>query len=130
MMASLRPLIAGFAASFILGASPARVAVTHVVRMEGSRFVPAAITIDRGDTVRFVMRSGGPHNVAFRDATGEAAARLRRVMPDTMSDLSGPLLIIPGDTYTIVFTDVPSGTHTYWCIPHLAGGMKGTITVR
>ena len=49
---------------------------------------------------------------------------------DTISDLSGPILIIPGDTYDIVFAGVPAGKYPYWCIPHLSGGMMGTIIVR
>jgi plastocyanin len=48
---------------------------------------------------------------------------------DTIADLSGPLLIVAGDTYDVVF-DVPSGKYPYWCIPHLAMGQMGSITVR
>lgn len=98
--------------------------------MQGGRFAPYDITIERGDTVRFVLGTGGPHNVAFRETKGEAAARLRRRMSDTIADLAGPLLVIPGETYTIVFTDVPAGRYPYWCIPHLAMGQMGSITVR
>jgi plastocyanin len=103
---------------------------TPGVRMQGGQFSPAQLTVDRGDTVRFVLGSGGPHNVAFRETKGDAAAKLRaRMGRDTIADLSGPLLVIPGETYVIAF-DVPAGSYPYWCIPHLAGGMMGTITVR
>ena len=103
---------------------------THIVRMQGSRFVPSELTIETGDTVRFVMGTGGPHNVGFRDLKGAGADRLRKLMPDTIGSLSGPLLLDPGQTYQIVFTDVPAGAYPFWCVPHISSGMTGTITVR
>ena len=103
---------------------------THTIRMQGGRFAPYELTIARGDTVRFVLGSGGPHNVAFRETKGAAAAALRQRMgKDTIADLSGPLLIVAGEKYDVVF-DVPSGQYPYWCIPHLAMGQMGSITVR
>ena len=33
---------------------------------KGYRFEPADITIKQGDAIKFIMVSGGPHNVAFR----------------------------------------------------------------
>ena len=102
----------------------------HVIRMQGGRFAPYELTINPGDTIHFVLGSGGPHNVAFRETRGEAAVRLRaRMGKDTIADLAGPLLVIPGDTYDVVF-DVPSGKYPYWCIPHLTMGQMGSITVR
>jgi plastocyanin len=105
-------------------------AKVHIVRMQGTRFVPAEITIAKGDTVRFVMGGGGPHNVAFHDLKQESADRLRKLMPDQISDLSGPLLLDPGETYNIVFTDLPPGHYPYLCAPHIAGDMKGTIILK
>jgi plastocyanin len=103
---------------------------THLVRMQGGRFAPYELAIASGDTVRFVLGSGGPHNVSFRETKGEAAAQLRKRMgKDTIADLSSPLLIVPGETYDVVF-DVPAGSYPYWCIPHLAMGQMGSITVR
>ena len=109
---------------------PSTPPVRHEIRMQGGRFAPYELTINRGDTIHFVLGSGGPHNVAFRETKGEAAVRLRaRMGKDTIADLAGPLLILPGDTYDIVF-DAPSGRYPYWCIPHLAMGQMGQITVR
>ena len=39
----------------------------------GYKFVPADITVKQGDAVKFVMVSGGPHNVAFQNVTDAAA---------------------------------------------------------
>lgn len=105
-------------------------ATRHIVRMQGGRFSPFELTVNRGDTIRFVLGAGGPHNVAFRETKGEAAVRLRTAMgKDTIADLASPLLITPGETYDVVF-DVPTGRYPYWCIPHLAMGQMGSITVR
>jgi plastocyanin len=102
----------------------------HTIRMQGGRFAPYEVTVNRGDTIHFILGTGGPHNVAFRETRGEAAVRLRaRMGKDTIADLAGPLLVIPGDTYDVVF-DVSSGKYPYWCIPHLTMGQMGSITVR
>jgi plastocyanin len=134
----LRKLLGGLLACARLYAAAAQtqyghtaaVPKTHVVRMQGGHFAPFDLTIEKGDTVRFVLGAGGPHNVAFRETKGEAADRLRKLMSDQIGELAGPLLVIPGETYTIVFKDMPSGKYPYWCIPHLGMGMMGTIVVR
>jgi plastocyanin len=129
MMVSARLWLAALGVSVLLSARPAP--TRHVIRMVGNGFLPRELTINPGDTLRFVLGSGGPHNAAFRETKGIAAARLRaRMGKDTIADLSGPLLIIPGDTYDVVFADMPPGRYPYWCIPHLAGGMMGTIIVK
>ena len=109
---------------------PANPPTSHTISMQGGRFAPYELTVNPGDTIHFVLGSGGPHNVAFRETKGEAAARLRaRMGKDTIADLAGPLLVLAGDTYDVVL-DVPSGKYPYWCIPHLAMGQMGSITVR
>lgn len=108
----------------------------HQVRMvmDGStaRFEPAALTIRPGDQVRFTTVSGGPHNVAFDAArvTGAARAALSAGMPDQIAPLSGPFVINAGDNYTVSFAGVPAGRYEISCLPHLAMGMKGVITVQ
>src|ERR1700720_2051923 len=46
---------------------------THEVKMigdaKGYRFDPANFTVKQGDGVKFVVVTGGPHNVAFDPAT-------------------------------------------------------------
>lgn len=96
------------------------------------RFEPSSITIIVGDRVRWTMVSGGPHNVAFwPDSIPKgAAAVLTRAMTQPLAPLSGPLLVTPNEKYTIGFDNAPKGTYRYYCTPHLALGMKATITVR
>ncbi|HET9013051.1 MAG TPA: plastocyanin/azurin family copper-binding protein, partial [Gemmatimonadaceae bacterium] len=99
---------------------------------KGYRFEPADITIKQGDGIKFEMVSGGPHNVAFDPATlpADVKPQLTANMPNQMSELSGPLLVNPNEAYTISFASVKPGKYEFHCTPHLAMGMKGTITVQ
>jgi plastocyanin len=110
---------------------------THEVKMvqdaQGNyRFDPADITIKSGDGVKFVMVSGGPHNVAFDPAQipANAKAQLSANMQQQVSELSSPMMMNPNETYTISFGQMPPGKYDYHCTPHLALGMRGTITVQ
>ena len=108
----------------------------HEVKMvgddKGYRFEPANITVKTGDGIKFVMVSGGPHNVAFDPATVPAAAKtqLTANMPQQISELSSPMMMNPNESYTISFAGVPAGQYPYHCTPHLAMNMKGVITVQ
>jgi plastocyanin len=109
---------------------------THEVKMigddKGYRFEPADITIKSGDAVKFIMVSGGPHNVSFDPATvpADSKAQLDANMDQKMSELSSPMLMNPNETYTISFGGVKPGKYDFHCTPHLAMGMKGSITVQ
>jgi plastocyanin len=96
------------------------------------RFDPADVTIKTGDGVKFIMVSGGAHNVAFDPAQipANAKAQLSANMQQQVSELSSPMMMNPNETYTISFGGVPPGKYEYHCTPHLAMGMKGTITVQ
>ena len=108
---------------------------THDVRMVGDatgyRFEPGTFTIKTGDSVRWTMVSGGPHNVSFwpDSIPSGAAAQLAGAMTKQISPLVGPLLMQPNETYTISFGGASKGAYHYFCTPHLALKMYGTITV-
>jgi plastocyanin len=117
------------------GAQPAT-GQTHTVRMigdaQGYRFDPANITIRRGDAVKWVMVSGGPHDVDF-DENGipsGAATQLAANMPRNMGGLSSPMMTQPNEDYTVSFAGVPAGAYNYVCKPHIAMNMRGTVTVQ
>jgi plastocyanin len=95
------------------------------------KFDPANITIKTGDNIKWIMVSGGPHNVSFDPAEVPPAAKgqLMANMDNQMGELMGPLLQNPGETYEISFAGIPPGTYNYHCTPHLMMNMKGTITV-
>ncbi|MGK2963277.1 MAG: plastocyanin/azurin family copper-binding protein [Gemmatimonadaceae bacterium] len=109
---------------------------THEVRMlgdaQGYRYEPANITVKPGDGIRFVMVSGGPHNVAFDVATVPAAvqAQLDANISEKMGQLSSTMKMNVGETITVSFANIPAGKYPYHCTPHLALGMKGEITVQ
>jgi plastocyanin len=96
------------------------------------KYDPANITLKQGDGIKFIMVSGGPHNVSFDPATvpANAKAALSANMPNQMADLSSPLLTNPNESYTISFAKVPPGKYDFHCTPHLAMNMKGSVTVQ
>jgi plastocyanin len=96
------------------------------------QFEPASLTIKVGDAVRWTVISGTPHNVSFWSDSipSGAESQLGANMENTMSPLTGPLLNAVSDTYTISFAGVPPGSYKYYCTPHLALGMKGSLTIQ
>ena len=110
---------------------------THEVKMvgdaKGYRFEPANITVKQGDGIKFVVASGGPHNVAFDPATIPADVKPQldaNMGSDKMGELSSNMKMNPGDAVTISFANIKPGQYPYHCVPHLALGMKGVITVQ
>jgi plastocyanin len=142
--AVVTPAPGGAAVTPAPGAAPAAGAVaampatgaTHEIKMvgddKGYRFEPANLTIKEGDAVKFIMVTGGPHNVAFDPATvpADSKAQLDANMDQKMSELSSPMLMNPNEAYTISFAGVKPGQYPFHCTPHLAMNMKGVITVQ
>ena len=109
---------------------------THEVRMlldgQTYKYDPANLTIKQGDGIKWIMVSGGPHNVAFDPAKvpDDAEAVIAANMPNQQMPLSGPYLTQPNETYTMSFAGVKPGTYDYVCTPHIMMGMTGKITVQ
>lgn len=101
----MRPLVLALA----LLATTAAAQTTHEVTVQNFEFSPATLSIEAGDTVRWI-NAGGSHNL--RQLTGDEAF--------------GRPEIGSGWTYEFTFTEV--GTSTYQCDPH-QGSMQGSITV-
>ena len=106
--------------------------VKMIADATGSRFDPPSLTIKAGDGVKFTLVSGPPHNVAFwpDSIPAGATSALQANMPQTMAPLNGPLLATAGETYVVSFAGATPGTYHYYCVPHLAAGMKATIVVQ
>ena len=108
---------------------------THDVNLvlDGSsyKYVPDALVINSGDVVIFHNKSGGPHNVSFwpDSIPPGAAAALQSGMPNQMASLQGPLLIDPEAVYQVSFAGAPKGVYNFYCLPHVALGMRGNLTV-
>lgn len=117
-------------------AEPAAGGTAHDVNMvlDGStyKYDPAELTIKAGDVVNFHNKSGGPHNVSFwTDSIPSGAADvLKGAMPDQMAPLEGPLLTEQDAVYKVSFAGAPTGAYKFYCLPHLALGMHGKITVQ
>jgi plastocyanin len=129
------------AAGATSGAAPAAAGATapvtgtwHEVKMlgdeKGYKFDPVDVKVKAGDGVRWIMVSGGPHNVSFANVTGPARAQLAANMPNQISDLSSPMLLNPNEKYEMSFAKVPSGKYEYICTPHIANNMRGSVTVQ
>lgn len=117
-------------------AAPAGGGANHDVNMvlNGAKyeFEPSELTIKTGDQVTFHNKSGGPHNVSFwGDSIPKGAdATLKSAMADQMAPLEGPLLTEQDGMYKISFAGAPTGDYKFYCLPHLALGMHGKITVQ
>jgi plastocyanin len=107
--------------------------VNMVGDTKGYRFEPATISIKQGDGIKFVVVSGGPHNVAFDPATippdvkGQLDANMGT---DKMGELSSNMKMNPGESVTVSFGNIKPGQYPFHCVPHLALNMKGVITVK
>ena len=117
-------------------APAAATGTTHEVKMTGDatgyKFEPANITIKQGDAIKWIMVSGGPHNVSF---TGIADAAAKSQLDANMSgakmgELMSPMMMQPNEAYTVSFANVPAGKYDYICTPHAAMNMKGVVTVQ
>ncbi len=88
------------------------------------RFEPAALTVRRGATVTWRNTSATMHTVT--DDPGKAANKADAALPEGAQPWDSGN-INPGQTFQHTF-DTP-GTYKYFCTPHEAAGMLGTINV-
>lgn len=85
-------------------------------------FSPSEVTVERGQTLRFVQEGQVPHNVEFKDPPDESRLDGIRM---------GPFLMGRGETYEIRIDErFSEGTYDYICTPHVTMGMTGKIVVR
>ncbi len=125
-----------------------------VAQASGIRFIPDGLTINAGDTVRWVMQDPIElHTVTFSGTEQPPDFVLEEAQPKGPPKLYfNPKVVVPlggkannGEgyynsgfmmlnnpaaktTYSLRFTQ--PGTYTYWCVVHVPQGMKGTITVK
>jgi len=88
----------------------------------GLAFDPEGLTINAGDTVRWVWASSGHNVVSGAACTPDDLF----CSPDDTSCATADTLP-SGTTYEHVFG--APGTFPYFCSPHCEFGMAGTITV-
>jgi len=105
----------------------------HVVDMEAVAFAPKELTVSNGDTVAWKHVGGEPHSVtAYEDSIPEDAAYWASGAFESESAATegwdnGTGAVQSGHSY--VHTFETTGTHEYYCVPHEAAGMTGSIIV-
>ncbi len=105
----------------------------HVVDMTAVAFDPADITVSAGDTVAWRYAGGEPHSVtAYEEALPEGATYWASGGFESQSAAEsgwedGQGAVQSGQSY--VHTFETAGTYEYFCIPHEAAGMVGTVVV-
>ena len=95
------------------------ITVTMTTDDKGSYFSPATIEANRGDVIRFTLKTG-VHNVSFPDSVNAIKDGLPK---------SSDFLQLPGQEYDLPVSMRP-GTYQFHCDPHAALGMKATLIVK
>jgi plastocyanin len=106
-------MLAALCLAAVLVFAPAALAQGQnvTVRMEDNYFDQANITVEPGTTVTWVHNGQNPHTTTSYDGLWDSG------------------LIPGGSGGTFSFTFNEPGTYGYYCIPHEAMGMVGTVTV-
>jgi uncharacterized cupredoxin-like copper-binding protein len=106
----------------------------EVQAADNMRYTPAAITVRRGETVKFVVKNTGklPHEFVLGNARSlKEHAEMMRRYPDMEHDDPNMMKTAPGGTGTLIWKFTRAGTVEFAClIPgHYEAGMKGRIRV-
>jgi plastocyanin len=125
-------------ACIALASGVASAQATHVVRLvanpanEVYRFEPAEVVARPGDALVFHVVSGAPHSVVYEAEGLSPGVRgaFNSAMPNRSGDLSSPLLTASGGEYKMTVPQVPPGTYPFYCLPHRAYDMRGTLTIK
>jgi uncharacterized cupredoxin-like copper-binding protein len=98
------------------------------------RFEPASITVNRGETVRFVVTNAGKieHEFMIGDPQEQQAHDvMMQSTPGMKHDEANTVSLAPGKTKSLVWTFTKEGRFEAGChVPgHYPAGMKMAITV-
>jgi len=105
----------------------------HVIDMQAVAFEPGELTISAGDKVAWTHAGGEAHNVVAyeeeipSDATYWASGGFESEEAAREGWENGEGAVQSGQSY--VYTFETTGTHEYFCTPHEAAGMVGSVTV-
>jgi plastocyanin len=123
-----------FLATLVASARAQRV---HQIRLVANpdkeiyRFEPAQVTARPGDMLVFRAATGVPHSIVFEGGklSEPAHEALNGAMSRRSADLSSPLLTLEGAEYRMVVPPLSPGTYEFFCLPHRAYDMRGSLTV-
>jgi plastocyanin len=105
----------------------------HVVNMQAVAFEPEELTIQQGDRVAWKHAAGEPHNVVAYEgeipgnAEYWASGGFESEKAAREGWEEGKGAVQSGQSY--VHTFEATGTHEYFCVPHEAAGMVGSVVV-
>lgn len=102
------------------------------VGMRGQRFTVTRVVAMTGDSVRFDLESGGPHNIAFNADSippGTLAQLARNLGTEPRPFVMSAMLLDPGESLVLSLAGLAPGTYHFFCAPHLGGGMRGELVV-
>ena len=102
---------------------------------DAMRFTPAVLTINRGDTVKFIVKNNGKLMHEMVIGTMKALKEHAEVMkkhPTMEHDEPYMAHVAPGKTETIVWQFTKGGEFHFGCLVpgHFEAGMVGKITVK
>jgi len=128
----LRAGVAAVALSLAVGACGTGDDAVPTVSMENHSFTPPNVTISAGQRISWVNGTEEAHTVtAQEDSLPEGASYFSSGNASNEDDANDHLareLIKPGGSFEWVFEE--PGTYRYYCIPHKADGMVGSVIVR
>ena len=115
--------------------NPAKISRTVAIDMNDSmRFTPAKITVQRGETIKFVATNGGKlkHEMVLGSIKElKEHAELMRKFPEMEHNDPNQLAVDPGKTGELVWQFTKAGTFDFACLQpgHFEAGMKGKVAV-
>ena len=118
-----------------IAGNPAEVARTVTLDMsDAMRFTPDTLSVEEGDTVRFVVRNTGRMLHEMVIGTPDELAKHAAMMvtfPGMEHDAPYMLHVDPGKTGEIVWHFNRAGRFEFACLiaGHYEAGMRGTLTV-
>jgi len=114
--------------------NPSEVSRVIEVKAHDMRYTPAAITVRRGETIKFVVKStdGSAHEFVLGDAKSlKEHAELMRRHPGMQHDDPNMTRMGPGGTGSVIWKFNQVGAVEFACLMpgHYEAGMKGSIRV-
>jgi uncharacterized cupredoxin-like copper-binding protein len=115
---------------------PAQVTRTVTVDMsDAMRFTPQTITVEHGETVRFIVSNSGvlKHEMVLGSMQElKQHAELMRKMPEMEHAEENMVTVDPGKSGEIVWQFAKAGKVDFACLQpgHFEAGMKGRVAVR
>jgi len=99
------------------------------------RFVPSAVAVKRGETIRFVVKNSGrlKHELVLGSiAELKEHAEMMRRYPEMVHADPNQVAVEPGQSGELVWQFTRAGKVDFACLQpgHFEAGMKGRVTVR